>query len=302
VLDNLGDTVMTTPLIEALKSLNPDVKIGFWVKQYAKDLFQDQPGVDRVHASDPFWDTAPGRAKGGFFHFIRTLREIRSASYDTALILNTEWRRALATYLIGIPARVGYKRRSSTPFLSSAFTYTPGHIVDDHLKLLSLWTGKNLTHFFPSLSVDKLTPMKTIVVHPFSGDPLRKNWPLPMWKQLIENLLRVHPNHTIAVLGAHNDENDMKSLAVNERVNLLSERPLKDVLSLLSRAELFVGGDSGPGHMAAAVGTPVLSLFGSFNPERCRPRGKGKIEVLKKDPLKELPVLTVEKKILEMLG
>jgi ADP-heptose:LPS heptosyltransferase len=301
VLDNLGDTVMATPLIAALKSLNTNVKVGFWVKEYAADLFKNQAGIAHVHASDPFWDTSPGRAKGSFFRFLKTLKEIRGVSYDAALILNTEWRRSLSALVTGIPVRVGYARRHSTPFLTNAYPYQPGHIVDDHLRLLSAWTGKQTTNYFPELSVEKRDVTKTIVMHPFSGDPERKNWPIVSWKELIEKLSHSLPGYSFTIVGSKNDEAQMAQLKTNDRVSLFIDRSLPEVLSRLAEAKLFVGGDSGPGHMAAAVGTPVLSLFGSFNPDRCRPMGKNKTALIQKNPLKDLPATTVEEKIRELL-
>lgn len=303
VLDNLGDTVMATPAVRALKAVYPQAKIGLWVKEYAAGLFNNQPGIDYVHASDPFWDSSPGRPKGSLSGFLKTLREIRAVRYDAAIVLNTEWRRSLAARLAGIPVRVGYRRRHSSPFLTHAFTYAPGHIVHDHLRLIEAWSGRAFSpdDYLPGLHVKKEQPAKTIVMHPFSGDPERKNWPLPLWRELIENLSRSLAGHSFAIVGSKNDETAMNDLKVNGRVALYVDCDLADILRLLAGAELFIGGDSGPGHMAAAVGTPVVSLFGAFNPDRCRPLGKGKTVVIKNDPLKNLPAKMVEMKILDVL-
>ncbi len=300
-LDNLGDTVMALPAAQALKTLYPAARISIWVKEYAAGLFENQPLFAQIHASDPFWDTSPGRQKGGFKRYLDTLREIRAARYDIALILNTEWRRSVSALLAGIPTRIGYKRRSSQFFLTHAYRYKPGHIIDDHLRLVSAWTGKDTGNYFPELSVNKGNTKKQIAMHPFSGDPERKNWPIPLWRELIQNLARALPDYTVAVVGAKNDEPFMTQLKTNGRVELHIDRALPEIRTLLAESALFIGGDSGPGHIAAAVGTPVLSLFGSFNPDRCRPLGTGTTVVIKNDPLKDLPVKTVEAKVLEML-
>jgi ADP-heptose:LPS heptosyltransferase len=307
VLDNLGDTVMATAVVPALKTLNPRIKIGFWVKEYAAGALRNEPQIQAVHASDPFWDKAPGRGKGNLNHFLKTIGEIRAMSYDAALILNTEWRRSLAAKVAGIPVRIGYRRRKSGLLLTHSIPFEPqGHIVDDHLALLSEWSGTVFTKekYFPHLDVRPAERKKWITLHPFSGDPERKNWPIVSWRALIENLSHSLPEYSYSIVGGASDEPEVKKLCLalpGVKIAPFVDRPLSELLDLLAKSRLFVGGDSGPGHMAAAIGTPVLSLFGSFDPARCRPLGSNTIEVLRHQPIKELPVAAVEKKMKEML-
>ena len=134
VLDNLGDTIMATSVCRPLRTLFPQALIGFWVKSYVAGSLEGHSLIDRLHASDPFWDSSPGHPKGSWAEFKSVLNQIKKENYDAALILNTEWRRSAACWWIRIPERVGFKRRKSAVFLTKGFEKPVDgqHFIDDH--------------------------------------------------------------------------------------------------------------------------------------------------------------------------
>lgn len=307
-LDNLGDAVMASSILAPLKRLFPKSEVGIWVKDYAAELFEGHSSLDSVHASDPFWDRSPGKAKGSIAPFLRAWNEIRKEGYDTALILNAEWRRVLSCALAGIERRAGYRSRKSGPFLTDAFP-PPGkglHFSDEHLALVEALFGpipegdrlprlemsERDERWWRDWSAGKgLKHGEYTVLHLFSGDE-EKNWPLPLWAELIR---RRPGDRYVALcgpgeetkLGAHREE------LFRAGAELLAGPSLGRLKAALSRARLVVGGDSGPEHVAAALGTNVLSLFGPTDPARSRPRGRGRLTVLRKLPLRDLPVAEV---------
>lgn len=293
-LDNLGDAVMASAVLEPLKRLYPHAKLGLWVKAYAADLFEGHPLLDTVHAADPFWDRSPGKAKGAVAPFLRAWNEVRAARYDAALILNAEWRRVLSCRLAGIPEVVGYRGKKAGFFLTHAFSRPAGiaHFSDEHLGLLTRWSGKPSSgEALPRLEASPadeagLSDRGYTVVHPFSGDE-EKNWPLASWAEL----LRRSPGERFVILCGPGEEARLKPhLKEFPAADVLAAPSLGRLKAALSRARLVIGGDSGPEHAAAALGTPVLSLFGPTDPARCRPRGRGTLKVLRANPLKTLPV------------
>lgn len=304
-LDNLGDAVMASCVLEPLKRIFPEAKLGLWAKAYAAALFEGHPSLDAVHAADPVWDRSPGKAKGAAGPFLRTLRDIRAAGYDTALILNAEWRRALCCALAGIPVRAGYDARKSGLFLTHALP-APGagsHFSDDHLRLVQEHFGRPLGGGrLPSLAVSEederwrrewsaangLEDGAYTVLHPFSGDE-EKNWPLPAWAELISR----RPGERFVILCGPGEEarlGPLKDELPRRGAVLLSSPPLGRLKAALSRARLVVGGDSGPEHVAAALGVRVLSLFGPTEPGRSAPRGRGQLKVLHPLSLRDLSV------------
>lgn len=304
-LDNLGDAVMASSILAPLKRLFPESKVGIWVKDYAAELFDGHPAIDAVHACDPFWDRSPGKAKGALGPFLRAWNGIRRERYDAALILNAEWRRALSCALAGIPRRLGYRGRKSGLFLTEAFAPPAegAHFSDEHRGLLERYGGEPLApeECLPSLAVGErdeswwrswsaekgLRDGEFTVLHLFSGDE-EKNWPLSGWAELI----RRRPEERFVVLCGPGEEARLgprRKELERAGVDMLAAPSLGRLKAALSHARLVVGGDSGPEHAAAALGTNVLSLFGPTNPRRSGPRGRGELKVLTKAPLRDLP-------------
>lgn len=321
-LDNLGDAVMATSLLKPLKTLCPQAEIGLWVKTYTAGLFSDQSMIDCVHACDPFWDKSPGFEKGGFWKFLSVCAEVRRRHYDVAFILNTEWRRSLACALAGVAKRVGFHRRKSGFFLTHGVKAPKElqHIVDDHRKLLEAWAAVDINpqDFFPRLDLTQdertwwddwshqmgLISRRYVVIHLFSGDE-DKNWPLSCWVELIERLTGTHPDMRFVVVSGPGEEEKLtpfRSHLAQKNVIKLAAPSLKSLKAVLSQARLLIGGDSGLGHVAAALGTPVLSLFGIGSPVRSRPLGRSGTAILEKSPLRQLVVPEVLSKVEELLA
>lgn len=317
LFDNLGDTVMATSVIRPLRAHLPGVRLGAWVKSYAAGLFEGTGLVERVHGADPFWDRSPGRAAGSRSDFWRALREVRAARYDAALVLNAEWRRALACRLSGIGARVGFGRRKSGIFLSHAFASPAGddHFTADHRRLLEQWTGRLID---PGAALPFLTcssddekaadawlaaagwaPRSFVAVHPFSGDE-RKNWPMDLWARVFRELGARHPSLNFLVTCGASEESRVPAVIdglTPLRLRVLAGAPLGLLKGLLARAAGFAGGDSGPGHIAAALGTPVVSLFGPTNPARSRPIGPAVVRLLREADVAAIPVSSVVREL-----
>jgi len=319
-LDNLGDAVMASSVFAPLRRCHPGLVLGFWIKEYAADLFRGA-GPDLVHAVDPFWDASPGRPKGRPAEFFRTLSEIRAERYDAAVLLNTEWRRSLSCYWAGIPVRIGYRRRKSRLFLTDGFSPSTvrQHFMDDHRFLAEKVSAQSIEpreavpqlHLTTEQRAEAQSWLKAqgwandsfAAIHPFSGDR-RKCWPVENWVRLAEIFAANHPELKILFLSGQNEAGAL-GVALEklrpEAIRVLSGAPLGLVKGILEQARLFAGGDSGPAHMAAALGTPVLSLFGDDRAYRCAPRGRAEVHVISRTPLVDLQVAEVSLELEKMV-
>ena len=117
-LDNLGDLVFASALAPPLRERFPGASLDVWCKEYTADVARLIPGVSKVIASDPFWDVAPGRAKGSRAAFLRAFRQVRSRRYDVAVLAAAPWRTAAAVAATRIPRRIGLRRRKNRYFLT----------------------------------------------------------------------------------------------------------------------------------------------------------------------------------------
>ncbi|MFH1724137.1 MAG: glycosyltransferase family 9 protein [Elusimicrobiota bacterium] len=309
VLDNLGDVVMGSSLFGPLRTAFPRAAIGIWVKKYAAGVFDLQGSSIRVHAADLFWDKSPGRGKGGWRPFLRTLGEIRAEGYDLAFVLNAEWRRSLACRWAGIRNRVGHGKRKAGIFLSRAVPATGGrkHVVEEHAELFAAWTGARLplSRFKPQIGLSdgqrrrgeewesglRWSDKTIVVLHALTGDP-GKDWPLRKWTRLVRLLSRRSDDFRFVVLSSPKEASVLNGVfeAFPKSALRVSVGSVSEIKPIVSRGDIFIGGDSGPGHLAAALGVPVVSLFGPTDPDRYRPIGDAPIKVIRRDPLSELSV------------
>jgi ADP-heptose:LPS heptosyltransferase len=231
-----------------------------------------------------------------------------------ALILNAEWRRSLIVCLAGIPVRIGLNRKKSRFFLTRSVPVSRDlqHFTKEHLSLVD-----ESEDCLPRLELNseekriwlewsrKTTWEKDtyIVIHPFSGDEL-KTWPIDNWIQLLQELYTEGKVKRFVVICGPGEEVLLHEMVTNlpsAPLQIMAGGSLMAVKAVIGNALALVGGDSGPGHVAAALGTPVLSLFGSTNPERSRPLGHTALAVILKNFIGSIAVGEVKEKLLALL-
>lgn len=279
-LDNVGDTIISLAVYHAL-SARPGVEPAFWTKDYSRDVVPlAGAGIEHYHC-DPFWDRSPGKAKGGLFRYLKTLLAIRRAGFDAAVIIHANWRKNLSCLLAGIPARYALKGAFATNYAD------PGgatHILDTSRKLLEAILGKDPGELrYPAAPAGFGEAPRTAalfsagawaVIHPFSGNS-RRNLPLKTWTSILQFLeargLRV-------LVNASQEEKEIfSSLALPGSGLVFScdlDLDIKNLAFAVSRASIFIGNNSGPLHLASALGTPCLGIFQKSWVEKIAPRGK----------------------------
>lgn len=291
-LDNLGDLAFASALVPPLRRAFPRATISVWSKEYASGLLAFIPGLSRNHACDPFWDRSPGARPGSVLGFLRTLREVAAADYDTVLIPNTRRRTALAAWMAAVPRRIGFAQRGATPWLTDAVEAERRDrpIVSEWARLLSPLkadAGKPAIHLEVPASLEgerremlrRLGPGPVVGIHPFSGDE-RRSAPLAFWREVLAGLPSLGVAKVLVAGRREEAEDFVASVGLHDGLELvvagaLGSGGLESVLIATSLCRAFVGNDSGPLHCASGLGVPVLGLYLPGDWPRAMPQGRG---------------------------
>lgn len=287
--DRIGDLVLSTPAIRAVRAAHPRAYLAALVQPSTRALVEGHPALDDTLVLDKHGDH---RGWSGFWRLVRMLRARR---FDQALILHTTNRVVLATWLAGIPVRVGYARRLSW-LLTHRRPYEKKlgerHELDYTLDLVRLagipaedrtleiaWAPAGQAPVDAWLAQSGVTPAdRLIVLHPGASCP-SKRWPAERFAAVADHL--VADRHVrVAVIAGPGDEALIDRVRAFARTSLLippTPFTLAELPWLLRRAQCLVSNDSGPVHLAGAAGTPVVAIFGRWggglSPTRWGPTG-----------------------------
>ena len=295
-LSAMGDVIHGIPAIAALRRDRPNLQIGWLVEERWAELLcahplerlqprsELKPLVDWVHISN-FKQWRKGLLYGGTWRGMRTaMREVRAMKYDIAVDLQGAIRSALAARLSGAKTRVGPAEPREGParlYYTRPVVTQGAHVIEHALSLASAVAGEDLTFEPPAFPQDPATESwadrfhssmgwKPIaIVNPGAGWGA-KCWPVESYGAVAKAL----SDAGMAVVVNHGPEEE----TLAQRVCDLSSgaaHPMRcsvgELIALTRRASLFVGGDTGPMHLAAALEVPVVALFGPTQPERNGP-------------------------------
>jgi lipopolysaccharide heptosyltransferase II len=291
----IGDVVFTTPAIRALRRSYPDARIAYVVEEEAAAVVRRNPHLDEVIvARSP---RAPSRLRAD----LALVRRLRREKYDLAIDFHGGPRSSLITWLSGAPRRIGYE----VPGRSWMYTtrvprpraLRPRHSVVSQWDILGpLGIAAPDPEIDPTEMPDDPTASAAvarrlldagigadhpiIVVHVSAGNPFRR-WPQAAFIELVCRLASQDPNRRIILTSGPSDAGAAAAVSRHARHRLAPhERPavvecgefdLAELRSLIARAALYIGGDSGPLHVAGTTETPVVGLYGPTLPVRSQP-------------------------------
>jgi len=297
-LSAMGDIIHALPAITALRAANPDLQIGWIVEERwaellcarASDRMADRsaakPLVDAVHVANfKAWRRA--LLSNESWREIKSLRsEVRSMKYDLALDLQGAIRSALAAQVSGAAGRVGSsqpREKPATMFYTQQVDPRGAHVIEQALSLASEVAGRRLHYLDPLFPVDPAAEAwanstmsqvgadRFAIVNPGAGWGA-KCWPAESYGAVA----RAVREHGLAVIVNHGPGEGTLAEAVRESsggVAIPVKCSVGELIALTRRASLFIGGDTGPMHLAAALRVPVVALFGPTRPERNGPYG-----------------------------
>jgi len=288
--DRIGDVLLSTPVIKALRQKYPQAYVSMMVSPYARDVVEGNPYLDEVIVYDK-----EGKHKG-FFRSLKFASRLKKKKFDLAIILHPTNRTHLLTFLAGIPERLGYNRKLGfllTRRIEHVKQKGQKHEAEYNLELLSeLGITGNLPELFMPVKDDSENwaedlfaregirdTDKILAINPGASCP-SKVWPAERFAEAAEKLAERY-NFKILVLGGPKDMRlaDKVSRGLKGKaINLSGKTSVSRMASILKRSALFISNDSGPVHIASALGTPVISIFGraqaGLSPRRWGPLGK----------------------------
>jgi len=299
-LGGIGDVLTAEPAVRALRGADGVERLGLLARGFAEALLEPQRPRERLFA----YDSRPYHGARGK---VRLVRDLTRDRYDLALCLwpSSSLKCVLIPVLARIRARFIHRYRSGrgrlvAPLLACRVPYdAQAHRVERNLSLLAsagfgeaaavsprprlvLTLGERLAAGarLDEMGRDARRPL--VAVHPgstSSREGMKKRWPPDAYVRLIDDLTAETGAQVLIVAGpAERDEATAMARAVREPVLVLEGCvDLRVVAAVLAEAHLLVSNDSGVGHLAAAVGTPVVSLFGPTNPGEVRPFGDGAV-------------------------
>ncbi|MCM8760759.1 MAG: lipopolysaccharide heptosyltransferase II [Candidatus Omnitrophica bacterium] len=288
-LDRIGDVLLSTPAIKAVRRAYPDSYIAVMVRPYARQIVEGNPNINEIIIYDK-----EGREKDflGNIEFIGNLRKKR---FDLAIILHPTQRAHLITALAGIPVRLGYDTkwgRLLTKRVPHKKQLGLKHEIDYTLDLVRYIgieaTDRSLYMPLNAGSEQKIEKIfkeygihnndLVIAINPGASCP-SKRWPAENFAAVTRSLISKYGVKTVILSGIGDKvfADKVAFLLDNRCLNLAGKTDVADIASVLKRCRLFISNDSGPVHICCAVGTPVVAIFGrsdrGLSPERWGPLG-----------------------------
>ena len=291
--DHLGDVLLTSPAIHALKNANPQLEIHALVGPWSADVIANFPEVDLVLtlAFPGFSRTAKISFRSPYQLAVATAARLRRIGYGSVIILRPDhWWGALVAQLAGIPERIGYGLPDVAPYLTKAVTHNHEHAVVQNLRLFNKWIPTTKTDDLVNefmvhendqayikgyLSAWGVSQDKSIFcIHPGTGTAV-KHWTEAGWAQ-VADILTEQLDAQVVFTGSANE------LALVQRIVgymkqsaiiMAGDTRVNQLAALFQRAKVVLGPDSGPLHLAVAVKTPTVTLFGPADPIEFGPWG-----------------------------
>jgi ADP-heptose:LPS heptosyltransferase len=288
-LERIGDLLMVLDSIHDARADWPDAQIDLAVGSWNEPIARLIPGVSNVLAADAPWLARGGAAS--WPRLIATARRWRARRYDLVVNFEPDIRSNFLAWLTRAPARVGYGTGGGGAFLTEALAYEPSHHVAANARTLVAYAAGRMHEPHdartgsaaltpPADAIARATEMIADAARPLvgvhaSGGRLSKQWHLERFAAVARRLA-ADRGATIVLTGSPADRpmvDEVASALGGVRV-IRSDGALDlpSLASLLGQLDVLITSDTGPMHLAAAMGTPVVALFGPSDPKRYGPR------------------------------
>ncbi len=292
----IGDVVFTTPVIRALRRALPDAHLAYLIEPAAAPVVRHHPDLDEVIE-------AP-RARGvrRWREDVRLGRRLRQHRYDVVLDLHSGPRASWLTWLSRAPRRIGFdvqaRRWVYTDLVARPRELRARHSVENQWDILAPLLPDLPA---PTPEFDPVTMVhapradtlveewmvrehldrrhELVVVHVSAGNAFRR-WPLESFAELAARLTATGPNRRIILTSGPSEATAAAEVVrmvrtrrpdAPEAVRTCGDMSLDELRALIVRARLYIGGDSGPLHVASTTATPIVGLYGPTLPVRSAP-------------------------------
>lgn len=281
LLGAIGDVTRALPLLTRLRRAYPEAHIAWAVEPAAAQLLDYHPALSEVLLY---------RRTHGPLAFLPFLRTIRRRSFDLVLDLQRHFKSGVVSLWSGAPVRVGFHRKNSKEGNWLFNTHSIAPVPDFSLKLGqylkfadTLGLPHDGVHFDLRLRAEEEQRVDTLLAgstRPFAAFFVGSRWPSRFWfpqaTATVARTLIQEYGMGVVLLGGQGEAafaQEVCEATGGAVTNLSGQTSLRDLIGIFARARLAVGPDCGPMHIAAATGTPVISLWGATSPLRSAPWG-----------------------------
>lgn len=286
----IGDAVMTTPALMALRAGCPEAEIVLLVNPLVAPLFENHPAIDRVLVY-----ARKGKHQG-IRGFSRMVRELRMENFDVALLLQNAIEAALLAFAARIPCRVGYPTDARRLLLSDPVQLTPAdktlHHTEYYLTLLrrlnfDVPAAKLCLHVTPAelnWAQAILGSDNVIAMNPGAAYGSAKRW-FPERFAAVGDTLSQRYGATILLTGGPGEREigeDIAAFMQCDCINMVGKTSVRQMMALLASSRLLITNDSGPMHVAAAFDIPIVAVFGSTDHITTCPASE-KVKIVRKE-------------------
>lgn len=302
----MGDIIHALPVLDYLHQVSPGIEVDWVVEEPFRDLLDGNPLVSRVHVvRTKVWRKHP-LARETRREIARLKDDLQERNYDLLFDIQGNLKSGLVSWLSGVGQRIGFAREELQESVNLLFTNRQvplrpqdRHITDQYLRLVSVPFGCDFREM--RLATDIQTALEDdaaasaliatladglVFLFHYGTTWQTKFWSESGWIALGKAVLERYPESTILLSwGSDAERKTVTGLAaaIGSGARVIDRYPLKGLVALLKKVDLVVGGDTGPVHLAAAVGTPTVSFYRASDGKRSGPRGKG--DVIVQSPL-----------------
>jgi len=296
----VGDSIMTIPALRALRRILPDASITLAVRPGAKGIFSEVDFIDDVLVYD----------RRNAFSVFGQIREWKKREFDLAVLFQNAFEAALIPFLAGVPVRLGYATESRQAMLTHPLPLpdwrSTKHEVFYYLYLITaleqmLFRTSTVCEGDPDISLSISESRKSqasellrshgvseeksvVAICPGSINSRAKRWPAEAYAALADRLIEDRRN--VVLIGSKDEIDVTNEVAQRMRhrpVVLTGKTTLDQITAVLGLVDLVVTNDTGPAHIAAALGCPTIVIFGPTNPLTTRPFSP-KAEIIRHPP------------------
>lgn len=275
----VGDAVMTLPALRALRKALPEARISLLVKPWVSPLFEQYPHVDETIIYGDEYQGTMGK--------IKMSRMLRKKGFCSAILFQNAFDAAFISFLAGIKERVGYNR-DARGFLLTTAVAVPHNAHELHhilyylnlLEQLGIKTEFSSPYIYLSLAerlsareLLKDTKRPILGINPGAAYGSAKRW-FPERFAQVANWFLKDTGGSVVIFGGKGEVDiaqEIDKLIPEDKLLVAGKTSLRELVSLISECDVFVTNDSGPLHIAYAVGTPLVAIFGSTDPKLTGP-------------------------------
>ena len=273
----IGDVVHTTNLFRSIKQAYPEISIHYLTSELIKPLLIEDPDIEKVHTINPKFKLFSSYTK-------ELAKTLKKEKYDLVINLQPSFKIKGLIFLAGIKKQLVYKKNFKMHAVTN-FWYTGLKAFPNmkEIDALKLYLPKENINNAKNRVKDLAKPIVIINAGGVLAKRQGRTYPVEQWVEL-GNKIQEKYNGTVILNGAKEDKEILAPLnKIQNSINYIGELSLIDSCAVIGEADLMLSGDSGPLHIATALGVNSIGLYGSMPAERTGCYSSGTDVISKKE-------------------